>query len=101
VHALRSGNSTTTGAAHTAASVAKTPADRIATAGHDIPLHEVVADAYDERRERLRYRDWKIDQAMAALFHPLPERQKSHWLNLDLPGRRVVSTTAHPLERCL
>lgn len=48
----------------------KTPADRIAAAGHDVPLREVVADAYDERRERFRYRDWKIDRAMAALFRP-------------------------------
>lgn len=48
----------------------KTPADRIATAGDQGPLREEVAQAYDEGRERFRYRDWKIDQAMAALFRP-------------------------------
>ena len=48
-----------------------TPADRIATSGDQVPLREEVAQAYDESRERFRYRDWKVDQAMAALFRPL------------------------------
>jgi len=50
----------------------KTPADWTAEAGHDVPLREEIADAYDERRERFRYRDWKVDGTIAGLFRSVP-----------------------------
>ena len=49
----------------------QTPADRIAEAGHDVPLREEVADAYDECLERFHYRDWRVDRTMAGLFRPV------------------------------
>jgi len=48
----------------------KTPADRVAAAGAQVPLREEVAESYDESRERFQYRDWKVDRAMATLIRP-------------------------------
>lgn len=48
----------------------KTPADRVAAAGDQVPPREDVAQAYDASRERFRYRDWKVDRAMAELIRP-------------------------------
>ena len=45
----------------------KTPAGKIAEVGECTPLSELVVAAYDESKERIRYGDWKKDQAMAAL----------------------------------
>jgi len=45
----------------------KIPAGRIAEVGEHTPLSEVVVAAYDESKERIRYSDWKKDQAMATL----------------------------------
>ena len=45
----------------------KTPACRMAELGDRTPLNEDVAMAYDESKERLRYADWTVDRAMAAI----------------------------------
>lgn len=45
----------------------KTPADRIAEIGERTPLSEEVIHAYDESKERIRHRDWRVDRTMAAL----------------------------------
>ena len=45
----------------------KIPGGRIAEVGEHTPLSEVVVAAYDESKERIRYSDWKKDQAMATL----------------------------------
>jgi hypothetical protein len=47
-----------------------TPRDRIGAIGERVPLREEVEGAYDEGRERTRYRDWKVDQVVAALRTP-------------------------------
>ena len=44
-----------------------TPAMRSGEMAEQIPLREVVALAYDLRNERMRYRDWKVDQAINSL----------------------------------
>ena len=40
-----------------------------AEVGECTPLSELVVAAYDESKERIRYSDWKKDQAMAAALH--------------------------------
>ena len=45
----------------------RTPAARIAEVGDRTPLREDVATAYGEANERIRYSDWKKDQAVSAL----------------------------------
>lgn len=44
-----------------------TPAMRSGEMAELIPLREEVATAYDPTKERMRYRDWKVDQAIASL----------------------------------
>jgi len=56
----------------------KTPAGRIAEVGERTPLSEVVVAAYDESKERIRYSDWKKDQAMAALHKSRPSSVLLH-----------------------
>jgi transposase InsO family protein len=50
----------------------KTPADRLAAAGSEVPLREEVVRAFDASRERLRFSNWKMDQAVAALNRTSP-----------------------------
>lgn len=45
----------------------KTPADRLAELVEKTPLREDVALAYDAAKERLRYSNWSVDQAIAGL----------------------------------
>jgi len=62
----------------------KTPAGKIAEVGERTPLSELVVAAYDESKERIRYSDWKKDQAMAALHIALT-------LGVASPNGRIVS----------
>jgi hypothetical protein len=71
----------------------KTPAGRIAEVGERTPLSEVVAAEYDESKERIRYSDWKKDQAMAALQIALA-------IDLAPPNSRI-ETSVLELKRCL
>ncbi|WP_093633834.1 IS481 family transposase [Paraburkholderia aspalathi] len=43
----------------------KTPVDRIAEVGEITPLSEQVQNAYDERKERIRHREWRVDKTLA------------------------------------
>ncbi|KGC46545.1 integrase core domain protein [Burkholderia pseudomallei] len=40
----------------------KTPIDCIAELGEITPLAEEVESAYDERKERIRHREWRVDK---------------------------------------
>lgn len=42
----------------------KTPVDRIAELGEITPLAEEVQSAYDERKERIRHREWRVDKIL-------------------------------------
>lgn len=42
----------------------KTPMDRIAEPGESTPLAEVVESAYDERKERIRHRERRVDKIL-------------------------------------
>lgn len=53
----------------------KTPALRLAEVGELVPLSEEVALLYDSNQERIRHRDWTIDQAISA-FHFNGERSQ-------------------------
>ena len=46
----------------------KTPIERTCERSELTPLHEAVAERYDATRERLRHRDYRIDQKLGALF---------------------------------
>ena len=43
----------------------KRPIDRIAEVSEITPLAEQVECAYDEGRERIRHREWRVDKALA------------------------------------
>jgi transposase InsO family protein len=43
----------------------KTPVDRIAEVSEITPLAEQVGSAYDERKERIRHREWRVDKIVA------------------------------------
>jgi transposase InsO family protein len=43
----------------------KTPVDRIAELGEITPLSQEVASAYDESKERIRHREWRVDKVLA------------------------------------
>lgn len=43
--------------------------DRLAELAANTPLNETIAAAYDRTRERVRHRDFKIDQEMASLWN--------------------------------
>jgi transposase InsO family protein len=45
----------------------RTPADRVAEAGESVPLTEDVAQAFEPKRERMRFSNWKIDLAMSEI----------------------------------
>ncbi len=42
----------------------KTPVDRIAELGEITPLADEVVSAYDERKERIRHREWRVDKIL-------------------------------------
>ena len=44
----------------------KTPAGRLAELAEKTPLREEVALAYEANKERLRFSNWAIDQAVAG-----------------------------------
>ncbi|PPB80660.1 hypothetical protein B0O95_1301, partial [Mycetohabitans endofungorum] len=44
----------------------KTPVDRIAELGELTPLSEEVAGAYDELKERVQHREWRLDKTLAT-----------------------------------
>lgn len=44
----------------------KTPAGKLTEVSEQTPFSEEVALAYDVRKERIRYSDWKVDCAIAA-----------------------------------
>jgi hypothetical protein len=46
----------------------KTPIDCVCELVEAIPLWEDVAAAYDGSKERIRHRDFTIDQALAAIW---------------------------------
>lgn len=48
----------------------RTPADRLAAAGFEVPLREEVMRAFDSSRERIRFSNWKMDQAVTELNRP-------------------------------
>ncbi|MBU9152416.1 IS481 family transposase, partial [Burkholderia multivorans] len=43
----------------------KTPVDRIAELTESTPLAEEVDSDYDETKERIRHREWRVDKALA------------------------------------
>ncbi|MCO8319752.1 IS481 family transposase [Burkholderia multivorans] len=43
----------------------KTPIDRIAELSEITPLAEEVESAYDETKERIRHREWRVDKTLA------------------------------------
>lgn len=43
----------------------KTPVDRIAEVSEITPLAEQVESAYDEEKERIRHREWRVDKILA------------------------------------
>ncbi|UAW63593.1 IS481 family transposase [Mycoavidus sp. HKI] len=45
----------------------KTPVGKLAEVGAQIPLSEDITSAYDLRKERIRYSNWKVDLAIAAM----------------------------------
>ncbi len=45
----------------------KTPVGKLAEVGEQTPLAEDIASAYDSRKERIRYSNWKVDLAIAAM----------------------------------
>jgi transposase InsO family protein len=49
----------------------RTPVEAIAVPDHLMPMREDVSRAYEPSRERIRFSNWKIDQAMAALHRDL------------------------------
>jgi hypothetical protein len=44
----------------------KRPVDSLSEVSADTPMNEVVASAYDRTRERLKYRNFKVDRVLAA-----------------------------------
>ena len=67
----KSGSSNTTGVGRTGHSGltrgslgGKTPVDRIADLGEITPLTAEVESAYDERKERIRHRKWRVDKIL-------------------------------------
>jgi hypothetical protein len=47
----------------------KRPVDRIGELVDSTPLHEICAAAYDRTRERVRHRNYRVDQEMASLWN--------------------------------
>lgn len=52
----------------------KTPVDRIAELGEITPLAEAVEGAYDERKERIRHREWRVDKILGEHHRRASER---------------------------
>lgn len=55
----------------------KTPIDRVCELGQAIPLLEEVAAAYDGSEERIRQRNYTIDQALSAIWAARKQDQKA------------------------
>jgi transposase InsO family protein len=47
----------------------KRPVDRIGELADSTPLHETCTAAYDRTRERVRHRNYRVDQEMASLWN--------------------------------
>jgi transposase InsO family protein len=56
----------------------KTPVDRIAEVGEITPLSEQVQNAYDERKERIRHREWRVDKTLAEHHRRVLEENGHH-----------------------
>lgn len=76
---LNSGSSIMTGAVRTTHSVTTTPVDPIAEINESTPLSEQVQDAYVERQERIRVREWRVDKTRAETQRLLPEPRVPVW----------------------
>lgn len=61
----------------------KTPIDRIAELGKVTPLAEEVESAYDETKERIRHREWRVDKTLAKHHRRVPPRNENDALRSE------------------